>query len=232
MFKFKTKINKKTQEKVIENIQKKILLQSKSAVNEGVMAYNNSASSHFPPPNPYWSKKYGQPKTTILQDLYWRPIYAIADLFKDKKISSKWRGYFINRWKNDGFNFVVFGYKDNFKKKTINFARTKEQAKNLYGRIKNRGLYKFLWGAKLNLIGKIKSFYNKLLSKSPNLSSLVSLSDLQITNTAKTYSIEQKINLTDYFFSFKVKQAARKQYRKNFRKQLKKDMEQKNVKLK
>jgi len=71
---------------------------------------------------------------------------------------------------NKGNYYVVFGYKDRGKHEVRFYDKTRYLAKKNYGRIKYRGLYKWLWGANLNQIGeKTPSAFKKLLAKSPDL---------------------------------------------------------------
>lgn len=133
------------------------------SLGKGAVTFSTTAAKVMPPP------KKGAKSMTIPQNLYWRKIYSIKALMKKPKYQ-KYRKEFLLNLRKGNF-FVVFGYKDRGKHEVRFYDKTRYLAKKNYGRIKYRGLYKWLWGANLNAIGeKTPAAFKKLLAKSPDLS--------------------------------------------------------------
>lgn len=132
------------------------------SLGKGAVVFSTTAAKVMPPP------KSGSRSITIAEQLYWRKIYSVKALLKNPKYH-KYRKEFILNLKK-GNQFVVFGYKDRGKHEVRFYDKTRYLAKKNYGRIKYRGLYKWLWGANLSQIGeKTPSAFKKLLTLSPNL---------------------------------------------------------------
>lgn len=146
----------------IKRAEKIVLDNAPQSLGKGLSGFATTAAKVMPPP------KTGSRSMTIAEQLYWRKIYSVKSLMKKSKFYKYRKEFILNL--NKGNQFVVFGYKDRGKNEVRYYDKTRYLAKKNYGRIKYRGLYKWLWGANLNSIGeKTPSAFKKLLAKSPDL---------------------------------------------------------------
>ena len=174
------------------------------ALKKGAVNYSTTAAKVMPPP------KKGSRSMKIDDSLYWRKIYSIVSLLKNpqkiRKIFDKDKfDKYIKQFKynlQQGNYFVVKAYKDKGKHQTAYYAKSRHIAKKNYGRIKYRGLYKWLWGANLNQIGeKTPSAFRKLLAKSPDMVKVKDLAKMKLEKNQKSVIIvsEYYADGIDYF---------------------------------
>lgn len=150
------------------------------SLNQGAVSFSTTAAKIMPPP------KDGSKGLKIADELYQRKIFAIHKLLKNPKFK-KHQAKFIAQLRN-GNRFVVCGYKDRGKHQTFFYAKTYEEAKQNFGRIKYRGLYKWLWGSNFDSIGeKTPIAFRRLLQKSPSLIKQKDLASMKLQK--KEFSI-------------------------------------------
>jgi hypothetical protein len=118
----------------------------------------------------------------IPEKFYQRKTFSILALIKKPKFQNLRREF--EKQLAKGMRFVTFGYKDRGKHQVRFYTASRYLAKQNYGRIKYRGLYKWLWGARLNEIGeKVPAAFKKLLAASPDLMRKKSLASMKMEKT-------------------------------------------------
>lgn len=166
----------------IEKAEKIAYENAPQSLRKGAVAFSTTAARVMPPP------KDGKKGLKIDDKLYERKIYSIKALLQKGK-HKKLHPQFVAQLRN-GMQFVVFGYKDRGKRKTRWYAPTRYMAKTRVGRIKYRGLYKWLWGSNFDKIGeKTPVAFKRLLQKSPDLAKKKDLADMRLQKTVSGISI-------------------------------------------
>lgn len=211
-------IKKKLQQ--AEVVVKKV---ASKTLKKGFAAYAETASRQMPPP------VKGSRSRSIPAKLYKREIYSIDELYKNST-DEKFKRVLISK-KIAGFKFAVYVYKDLGKHKKLIFGKTERELKSKYGRIKYRGLYKWLWGAKLHELGETSTMFSRLLTKSPALKTKENLAAIfqrlkndstEIIATWKARGIDYFANRAKYAAERAMKTKLKKTFQENITNELKK----------
>lgn len=146
------------------------------SLKKGFVTYAEVAARQMPPP------KQGKKSRSIPAKLYKRQILSIDEMYK-KTTEKRFKNALIHK-KIQGFKYAVAVYEKRGKKKTLYFGKTERELKAKYGRIRFRGLYKWLWGAGLQSLGVKSTMFDNLLKKSPDMAKKRNLAAV-FMNTAK-----------------------------------------------
>lgn len=167
------------------------------SLKKSFVTYAEVASRLMPPP------KQGKKTRSIPSKLYKRNIFPISMMIKK---DVRHRKLLIEKVRQ-GFRFVVYIRK---RHTTLQFTKTLRSAKQRYGRIQYRGLYKWLWGANFSKIGQpTPTMFTRLLTKSPKLANKQNLSAFtqrQLQNEAEI-QFNYKAQGIDYFANIAKRQA-------------------------
>ena len=205
------------------------------ALKEGAVSYSLTAMKVMPPP------KKGKTGAKIAEQLYWRKTYNVIYLLKHQELIDKIfddervhvDAESLRHLAKTGYYYIVIGYKDRGKHQFIMKARTKQEAKEKYGRIKYRGLYKWLWGANLDEIGvKTPPAFRRLLNASPALTKQKHLASIELFEQETSVKIEEEYNAQGIdYFARKAEQKALRSTLNKMKKNIQKKVNQeiKNV---
>lgn len=161
-------VNTSKFKKNMRQYEKEVQAGLSGVMKKAASSYAVKASQYVPPrANGKWSKN-------IPAAMYKRKIYPLSALVKK---DAKNRKEYAEKLRQ-GFRFVVPGKLHGKPHKW--FATTLRNAKK-HIRIYNRGLFKVMFGVNLQSIGEaVPPIFQRLLSKSPNLSGHINLNELQL----------------------------------------------------
>lgn len=170
----------------IAKLEKTVEKSAETALKKGLVSYSEVVSRSMPPP------KNGSKSRSIAARLYKREVFLIDQLYKKVK-SAALKSVLVNR-KINGFKYAVWVYFNRGKRKKLQFAKTEREAKTKYGRIKYRGLYKWLWGAKISAMGEVvPTMFSRLLAKSPDLAKVSDLTKIKVEKKQAETAIMQSL---------------------------------------
>lgn len=199
----------------IKKAQKIAYQNAPDSLKKGAVNYSLTAAKVMPPP------KNGNKGLKIEEKLYWRPIYNIINLLKKPQRIEKIFDSFrfgkhmkekLRQAVKDGKYYVLVGYKDKGKHQFIQYGAKRAQLKQKWGRIKYRGLYKWLWGANFSDIGqKTPIAFRRLQNASPALEKERDLSSMELKKTNTSVFIQSQYYATgiDYFARLAERKALR-----------------------
>ena len=190
----------------VKKAQKIALQFAPQALQQGAGNYATTAAKVMPPPK----DKKGDKGLKIAQQLYWRDIYPIKYFLKypDKidKVFDKKRVKvnvdILRSLLQQGNWYILIGYKDRGKHQFVKVGKNKNELKQKYGRIKYRGLYKWLWGAGFQDLGwKTPVAFRRLQNASPALEQQKKLVQMQLFKDDKKVRLKEqyKADGIDYF---------------------------------
>ena len=184
----------------IQQVKKAVCKIAPSVLSKGLLSYAEVASRNMPPP------KSGTKSRSIPSKYYKREVWSIDQMYKKSK-NEKVKRFLIHQ-KIKGYKFGVTVYENRGKNKKIYFSKSERELKSKYGRIKYRGLYKWLWGANLSQIGQATpNMFSRLLSKSPDLASKANLTSY--TKMQNKNEVQIKADYKADGISYFAKQAQR-----------------------
>lgn len=185
---------------------------SPNVLSKGIVTYAENASRQMPPP------VKGTRSRTIPAKLYKRQVLSIDEMYKKTDKPNVKR--FLVHKKIQGFKYCVWVYKDRGRHKRLQFAKTERELKSKWGRIKYRGLYKWLWGANLSKIGEATpTMFSRLLQKSPDLAKKSNLATMYKTQKENETEIVAEYNADGIdYFAKQAKKAATTAMKKKMKK--------------
>ena len=198
----------------IKQAQKAIQKISPDVLSKAMVNYSEVASRNMPPP------VKGTKGRSIPAKLYKRQVLSIDQMYK-KTNSPRIKNFLIHQ-KIKGFKFAVWVYFNRGKNKRLQFGKSERELKSKYGRIKYRGLFKWLWGANFSQIGQTTpTMFSRLLQKSPDLAKKADLSALSKKQTANETEIisDYKAEGVEYFAksaNYQAKKAMKSKLKKLF----------------
>lgn len=211
MIKVQDIMNASMVEYTLQDMQKKVIKKSKNIVADAIATYTSVASRNMPPP------VKGNRSRSIPANLYYSRTLPIDEaIAKNPRLST------LYAKKNMGYKFVAFTYIKRGKRLKLQFFKSLADAKK-NTRIKYRGLYKYLWGAKLKEIGaKETGMFDRLLSKSPDMAKKKNLVNVSSSSTDDETKITVQWNAEGIsFFAEKSAKKAKQAMFKKFKKDLK-----------